>query len=354
MSRGRRREPAATGHEARLETGPWLATRDETAVVSMWTYLVLGLAAMFVPALVRMAFDMMQGRSAEEIRSQRRGKDPEYDGHHDYLEEVETPRARFFHWVTQPLDIGVSFLGGLTVARWLGAPSPTDIGGGPLGVPFLLYSLFLVIVATAVIYAIVAQVTERKSRLYSYPPVLALFFFGFLMPVQNNREAETKAYTERASVITAFETQADEVRAKWREDLRVAGAHGAPGTEPPMLEIREDGRKILLTNISDKRIEMIRVARVVRDPNGYDGYSRCFLESTLRRSEYGQVSAKGMDEFELPERWADEKCASGRLEFQIGDPHRPEPSWWTDSALIGFDKSTEEIRQRTAAGARAR
>jgi hypothetical protein len=323
--------------------------------MSMVTYFVLALSALFVPYLVRMAFDMLQGRSAREIRSQRRGDDSEYDGHHDYLEDVETPKARFLHWLTLPVDTVVSFLGGLTIARWLGAPSPADIGGGPLGVPFLLYSLFVLMLATGLVYAIVMRVNEGKGRLYSYPVVLALFFFGFLAPVERNRAVSSQAAVERADAINAFETRADEVRAKWRADLQAAGAYGAPGAEPPMLVVRKesDGR-LIMTNLSGKRIEMIRVARVVRDSTRMDGWARCYLEAKSNRSEWSYIAKDGVQEFVLPERRAAETCASGELEFRIGDEQRPEPSWWTDSALVGYDQASEEISKRTEAMARSR
>jgi hypothetical protein len=173
--------------------------------------------------------------------------------------------------------------------------------------------------------------------------------------VERNREAASAAAAERSDAITAFEARADEVRARWRADLQAAGAYGPPGTEPPMLEISEqDDGRLIIANISGKRIERIRVARVVRDSSGADGWARCFLESKLRRSEYGSIPKDGLEEFVLPGRLADQQCAGGQLEFRVGDEQRPEPSWWTDSALIGYDRASVEIRRRSEALARSR
>ena len=311
------------------------------------TLFILGIVVAFLPTLFRVARDVFRGRSAQELRRRRRGQPSEYDGHEDYLEEVETPQARLAMWILEPIDMAVALLGGLCIARWLNVPGPSVAAVGPLGMPFLLFSGFVLLLATGLIFALMRTVHESRNRLYTYPAVIAVFIFGFLLPLQKeNREASAVA-DARADIIASLESNSDAARAKWHQDVMSANARGGMGAEPPMLEVEQREDTVLVTNITDKRIETVCLARVVRDSQAYDGYSRCALRDKSTRRECPGIGAQGQIAFELEERRKQSNCAQGQFEFRVGDYMRPEPSWWSDTGLVWFDRHQQDLaRQR--------
>jgi len=311
------------------------------SIVTLW---VIGVVIALIPTFLRIGRDVWQGRSSSEIRRAHRGSASEYDGHKDYLEEIETPQARLFAWIIEPVDMIIALLGGLTIARWLHVPGLSYASSGPLGAPFLLFSLFVLLIATGVIYAIMSKLHEAKGRLYSYPIVVALFVFGFLLPKQHNDREHAKAIDARVAAMDLIRDNSDAVRAKWRADVAAAGAHGGAGVDPPMLEVTLDGDVVRITNITDRKIESVCLARVVRESTAFDGYLRCPLREKSGGRECPYLSAHGVQELVMEKRNAESRCADGRLEFRVGEYMHPEPSWWSDTALTWFDRNEEAIQ----------
>jgi len=167
---------------------------------------------------------------------------------------------------------------------------------------------------------------------------IAIFVLGFLVPFYEQRAASAA----RAELVAAFATRSELVRRKWRADVDVAGAHGGPGREPPMLAVVDDGAAVTLTNVTDTDLDCVQLARVGAR-SGAGGNLRCFMRDTRGADECALLPAGAAVQFKLNASMRETAaCEAASLEFRVGDYAHPEPSWWSDSALARFEADSSQ------------
>jgi hypothetical protein len=110
-----------------------------------------------------------------------------------------------------------------------------------------------------------------------------------------------------------------------------------------MLKVENRGPALMITNVTDRDIACIDIARVRRDATAPGGFARCPLDAggTCRSLRAGNPSL-------LEPSRSGEACTSGTLEFRIGSYTDPEPSWWSTTALRDFERRTEELARDAA------
>jgi len=137
------------------------------------------------------------------------------------------------------------------------------------------------------------------------------------------KESEEHEHAVKTLVELTFQ-----VHSRWQEDLHTASAIGFEGDIPPMLSVIDDGiyeKKI--TNLRTKKA-CVQLVRVLRQEGG--SYERCPSDAaaactTLARGESMLFSVRPGG--------ANEACRRGLIEYRVGTPLAPEPSWWSVSAL---------------------
>jgi hypothetical protein len=243
--------------------------------------------------------------------------DDVHDGHGNYLTEVETD----LRWISLRRygDFILAGMAGWTVGYWTMLLIGSDgiigsIVGGFVGfIACLLYVSFIGDLA----------LSPRLRRSLAMSCVVA-FLLGVVVPMMYRGWAAQAEVRSSRQLRGAFDQRVALSRRKWLGDLHAAGAHGAPGTEPPMLAIEDAGTRVLVRNISDRSIKCVRVARHIGSRAG--SVSMKIDGSDCRRLNPGDWTI-----YELTD--ADAQYASEPLEFRIGEPTDPDPSWWTDTAL---------------------
>ena len=121
---------------------------------------------------------------------------------------------------------------------------------------------------------------------------------------------------------------------KWRADITSAQAFERTGVIPPMLEVEEAGAFVRVTNIGKKQI-CLRLTRVARNSRKPNDVARCILDSETCR----EIAPGDTQRFQLFRAGNAPDCYHALLEFRVGTPLDPEPTWWSASALEEFDVS---------------
>lgn len=246
--------------------------------------------------------------------------DDVYDGHGSYLVEVE----RELRWLTLRNygQFVLSCLAGWTVAYWVylliwpDEPDAVDSVFAGFGVGVLG---FIATLTYAQFFGDLAMPGRHRRRL-AIASVTA-FSLGVVLPMMIRDYTRGVAEARWRETVAAYHQRAEQVRQKWLTDLLAADAHGPAGSEPPMLEIEDSGAQVVVRNISDVSIDCAKIYR--RLP---DGTSR----QMLGRYDCERLGPGDRTTYSLAR---DFEYAHGQLEFRIGDPQNPEPSWWSDSAL---------------------
>ncbi len=118
----------------------------------------------------------------------------------------------------------------------------------------------------------------------------------------------------------------------WRADIKAAQAFERTGVIPPMLEVEEAGAFVRVTNIGRKPI-CLRLTRVARNSTRPNDVARCMLDSENCR----EIAPGAEQRFQLFRAGNPPDCYHALLEFRVGTPLDPEPTWWSASALEEFD-----------------
>jgi hypothetical protein len=121
---------------------------------------------------------------------------------------------------------------------------------------------------------------------------------------------------------------------KWRTDITAAQATERTGVIPPMLEVEEAGAFVRVTNVGKKPI-CLRLTRVARNSTRPNDVARCVLDSETCR----EIAPGNTQRFQLFRAGNAPDCYHALLEFRVGTPLDPEPTWWSASALEEFDVS---------------
>lgn len=125
----------------------------------------------------------------------------------------------------------------------------------------------------------------------------------------------------------------DQVEAKWRADIEAAGVTGGLGVVPPMLAVEEHTQYVIVTNKLTDRAVCVQLQRVSRRSQKGNDYDRCRLDLDTCRELPPGASLR----FQQYRTGNPPDCANTPLEYRVGGPFAPEPTWWTSTALEDFD-----------------
>jgi uncharacterized membrane protein len=144
--------------------------------------------------------------------------------------------------------------------------------------------------------------------------------------------ANTPELVERQALIGKLDDLYAVLNSRWRSDVIGAGASDAPGVTPPMLELtaKSPGRW-LVKNLA-RTPACVRLVRVVELPGKL--LQRCRLDTATECVEIGVGTSR---EISLAPEDGSPGCRDAKLEFRVGTPTLPEPSWWTATALRDLD-----------------
>jgi hypothetical protein len=134
--------------------------------------------------------------------------------------------------------------------------------------------------------------------------------------------------SERKAVIARWEAARDAARDKWRADVVAAGATGAPGVVPPWLATQVKDNNLTVTNRGRWTVELRASRRSAADG------PRCWYDHANRVS----IAAGASHRFQMFKTGNEESCRQGALEIHLGHELDSGPAFWTDSALVEFDR----------------
>lgn len=259
-------------------------------------------------------------------------------------------------WVLGPL-LGILFL------IWLGSG-----GGGPLAVGFRLMVVISVVVQVGSVVLLLLLVysafnhpadtlVRKVARLVLLLGIVCFWLLQWADSRPTRRHAASRPVptstrpidrpttsremqglideAERQRLVTQVSNLRKQIRARWRADIEAAGATGAPGVAPPMLEVRNEGRGVWRVTNRHSQWIALRMARVVRPAGASTAWTRCVLDES---TPFLEIVAGGTRKFVL-----EAGCPGSLPEFRVGDAARPEPSWWTSTALDAFDDGGAQI-----------
>jgi hypothetical protein len=153
------------------------------------------------------------------------------------------------------------------------------------------------------------------------------------------RAAAEADRAERESLAARLAELRNSVAVKWRADVDAAHAHGEPGIVPPMLDVREERFSVEVINRLADRPVCVQLQRVSRRSTRANDYDRCRLDlETCRDIEPG-----ALHRFQLFNTGNPAACMAAPLEFRVGTPMHPEPTWWSRSALEDFDAAPPTV-----------
>jgi hypothetical protein len=145
-------------------------------------------------------------------------------------------------------------------------------------------------------------------------------------------QAERDARTALVARWRFARTQAHDA---WRKKMVAAGMLGGRAVLPPMLEVRDDGKTVTVTNRATDSA-CVLVTRIGVSETGATerctvGATRCVL---IPRGETRRLATYLAGN--------PESCLAGPLEFRVGNVDFPEPSWWSASAYEAFGERADE------------
>jgi hypothetical protein len=147
---------------------------------------------------------------------------------------------------------------------------------------------------------------------------------------------------DRTVLVARLQALEAQARIRWRADVDAAGAKGPPGLVPPMLEIREETPgQWRVTNRSERSV-CVSIARVARSAKGVTNYDHCPSDIAVGCRE---IARRGSRQFVFHRNERSRACIAATFEFRVGTPQKPEPTWWSDSALEEFDRDVSEPPQ---------
>ena len=131
----------------------------------------------------------------------------------------------------------------------------------------------------------------------------------------------------RAALVDRWHVARRTAIEEWGKYLVAAGALGDEGVAPPMLDIRDTGSLVSVTNRAPGPA-CVLIARFGINESG--ARTRCAIGG------YRCVVIRSGDTRRLPTLGGAANCASRLLEFRVGDVDHPETGWWSKSAFDAF------------------
>jgi hypothetical protein len=231
---------------------------------------------------------------------------------------------------------------GLFDGRSGDAGSGTAIGDGLTsfaidGMIFIALILFVCVPVFVVLDRI--EAIAAKLVIYALVGIVCGFIWVKDADLTRSREPARQAISppldprEREALVERLRELDTQTRVRWRQDIDAANAKGPPGLVPPMLQVTQPVPYAWqVANRSDKMV-CVSIARV-RAAEGAAGYERCPSDNDNTCRE---IAPGGSRQFAIMRNDQVRACLRSQLEFRVGTPQRPEPSFWSDSALQDFD-----------------
>jgi len=217
-----------------------------------------------------------------------------------------------------------------------------DVGGLVYGIGVLFLWTFGLIIAVLVI-AVIQRFLSEGARTGFFIILYGFFLFGFVLPLSYDNSVKRAAHESQEKIRDAYGAAKMRLRTSWTADLRAAGAHGAEGVVPPMLDVIDSGQGVQVTNIGDQTVCLDLRRSHARLGIGLDyqcalwsergGLHSC-VEFKPGQSEWLRMSSARPD---LPD------CSGQPLEFRVGAWETTGPGWWSDAALDDFDRQTARL-----------
>jgi hypothetical protein len=132
-----------------------------------------------------------------------------------------------------------------------------------------------------------------------------------------------------------------QARDRWLADIRAAGAIGAEGETPPMIHVVASGpHEVRVTNAAKTRA-CVKLVRTLVKP-GTDIHLRC--PADLFR-DCADINRGATVTFHLQFDERSPACRERQFEYRVGTPLKPEPTWWSASALRYIDENPLDMRE---------
>jgi hypothetical protein len=240
---------------------------------------------------------------------------------------VEMERESPLRW----LDVAASVLFGLVMARmltlWFWHPGGTLLVRALAG--FVVIAGFFATARRAFTF-LRDYVKGREPRIAAYVITAIGFFGAFVQPIQLARFGAADLKKELAAAEAGYASVRSELDRRWRNDIKAADAHGRNGLAPPFLGVDDRGRSVRLVNLFHNELICLRVRRA--NSTGTESCNFKYIPSDGCRNILRGEDLKLELEADAPA-----SCTDLPLEFAIGQPTRPTPTWWSDGALRAFD-----------------
>jgi hypothetical protein len=171
----------------------------------------------------------------------------------------------------------------------------------------------------------------------------------------SRQQLEREALTMELARVNAAQREAEDLknskqrlldlrnqaRDRWRTDVQAAGAFGDEGAMPPMLRVFQDGPYAVKVTNAGANKACVKLVRSMRKP-GTNIHLRC-PSDLFRDCQDIAPSVTVKFFFQFDER--SPACDEQHYEFRVGTPLKPEPSWWSASALAQFDERPPDMRE---------
>lgn len=245
------------------------------------------------------------------------------------------------------IALGVGVLSFYRALVWIGKNVRGELGFAGVGV--LLAVMFLGLICAMVFHFATGMILRRLPRWKTlaaiYGVALLAIWVGLGVPIQQgmaaNAEKKRLAMERLRQARPPVDGGVAHRHQQWQGRLHRKGAHGAPGVEPPMLTVKDEGATVLIGH-NETRPLHVALARVRPSDAVAEVWEGCrmvlvapdrhFLENWAgqRRMSY-RVEPGTMMLFELhPDCAAD--YADAAIEYRVG-VYADNDGWWSDSAL---------------------
>ena len=188
-----------------------------------------------------------------------------------------------------------------------------------------------------IVLALVSRLFRTMSGKNGYYLVLCTICGVSILTYLADRKTETVREAADDATVAQIAALDKQAMREWIEDLHAAGAHGAPGEIPPMLEVQDSGDRVQVKNLSSSPICMTVSRYVEIGDGGVANRFRCALLSRNRQGDCTPLSAGNSDWFELPNSPQRETCIGQPLSFKLGarEGARADADvvWWSNPEI---------------------
>ena len=211
-------------------------------------------------------------------------------------------------------------------------------GGSFVALPIMLGAAIVGFMAVGVlflIYRIKGRAPNARRVIDAVAIVGVIVLLVYPLVQRDLRERERQAQLAAQTKAANAKYQAE--RLAWIANLRTSGAHGPAGATPPMLNIDDDGIKVVVENITSKAV-MVALTRVIEDPSAPTGWRGCAMRTSGKVG--GTYYFYSLSAGERATYAPYDNCAAtfrgAAVEYRVGKDAR-DTGWWSDSAFTAAD-----------------